>query len=310
MILSIPEPGFTRRMTVYLREMYPLQQRLPMALLLSLSVVLFTLDLHDWQARSQFALPLTAAGCVFFILLLLRLMDELKDRDIDMQLFRNRPLPSGRVRERDIRWSMALVTGVYLLVHLAFPQSLMTAAALLAYTFLMYVYFFSPALLRRNLFLNLATHNPVVPLMLLHLVLLTAVSRGAAPGDIHWTETLLFTGMLWSTMFAWEIARKIRSPREENAYVTYSQLLGRTGAVLLAFGAQSVGAALAVRFVIAGLWPYWSLLPLAVGYGMLCFAYARFLCRPAPRSSALRSSAEAYAVLVMITVVVACGVKP
>ncbi len=312
MLTITTNSGFPQRMAVYLKEMYPLTQRIPMALIIAASVLLFTRHIHGWNSAMHGApLPaLLAAGscCVFVFLLLLRLMDELKDLDIDRELFRDRPLPSGRVRERDIRISMTLVTAAYILLHAAWPLALASALGLLAYAWLMYFYFFMPGLLRRNLLLNLATHNPVIPLLVVHLSLLTAAAQGIAFDALRWDEILLFAGMIWSAMFAWEIARKIRAPQEENAYVTYSQILGRGGAVLLAFTAQTAGGAIAVHFVLTGLWPAIALLPLGAGYGLLCFTYGRFLFVPTPGTSPLRPFAEAYALLLMLTVILGSGV--
>lgn len=307
MLLSFSHSGFPRRMALYLREMYPLSQRIPMTLLIAASVLLFMRQSHGWENPAWIALLAAAAGAVFFILLLLRLMDELKDLDIDRELFRDRPLPSGRVRESDIRLGMTGATVAYLLPHFVWPQALPSALLLLAYTGLMYVYFFIPGLLRRNLLLNLATHNPVIPLIIVHLCLLSAAAQGAAFSALKWDVILLFAAMLWSALFAWEIARKIRSPREENAYVTYSQIFGRAGAVSVAFAAQSAGAALALVLTRRCGWPAAALLPLAAGYLLLCFAYARFLLRPDPKSARLRPFAEAYALLLMSTVILGAG---
>lgn len=307
MLLSLSHPAIVQRLTLYLREMYPLPQRVPMALLIAASVLLFMRDAHGWENAPWIAPLAASAGAVFFILLLLRLMDELKDRDIDRELFRDRPLPSGRVRESDIRLGMAGATVAYLLPHFLWPLALPSALLLLAYTGLMYVYFFIPAILRRNLLLNLATHNPVIPLIIVHLCLLSAAAQGAAFSSLKWDVILLFAAMLWSALFAWEIARKIRSPQEENAYVTYSRIFGRAGAVCVAFAAQSTGAVLAVALALRCAWPATALLPLAAGYLLLCFAYARFLLRPDPRSARLRPFAEVYALLLMSAVILGAG---
>ncbi len=302
---ALPQPGYGRRMTCYLQEMYPLPLRAPLSLIIGATAVLFTTHVQGGATTDLLGPIAVTCAAAFLILLLLRLMDELKDLEIDLQLFRDRPLPSGRVREHDIRWSMAAVTAAYVGVHLLYPASLLSALPLLGYTYLMYRYFFIPGVMRDNLFLNLATHNPVIPLIFLHLVLVTAAAGGVAPSALHWPLLLRGVGMLWMTMFAWEIARKIRGPREENDYVTYSRLLGRGGAVALAFTAQTISAVCALVFAGEGRWMLLALTPMLGGYGLQCFAYVRFLRRPDARTARLRPFAELYAVLLMISVILA-----
>jgi 4-hydroxybenzoate polyprenyltransferase len=295
-------------MHCYLQEMYPLPLRFPLAAIIGSSAVLFTRWTMGGESIAPFVPIALCSAAVFLLLLLLRLMDELKDVDIDRALFRDRPLPSGRVREHDIRWSMVVTAAAYVGVHLLYPATLITALPLLGFTWLMYRYFFIPGVLRENLFLNLATHNPVIPLIFLHCVFVSVTAAGADPSALPWT--LLASGvlMLWSVMFAWEIARKIRAPRDENAYVTYSQLLGRGGAVALAFGAQTLGAGLFLTFVLTGGWTPWALLPLGAAYSGLLVIYARFLLQPqTERARLLRPAAEVYAVAMMLSVILGSG---
>jgi len=305
MIHAYSAHGYAQRMWCYLQEMYPLAQRLPLALIIGAAVVLFTQSALA-EPHPALLLPLAvSSAAVFLLLLLLRLMDELKDVEIDRALFRERPLPSGRVRESDIRISMTAVAAAFVALHLLLPVTLLSAIPLLGYTFLMYRYFFVPGLLRGNLFLNLATHNPVIPLIVLHCMIVTAAAADLPLAALDWNMLLRGALMLWMPMFAWEIARKIRAPEDENAYVTYSRLLGRHGAVALAFAAQSVAAASALSFVVAGSWSAIALLPLLAAWILLTIAYARFLLRPVPAHARLRVYGEVYAVTLMISVIFA-----
>ena len=147
--------------------------------------------------------------------------------------------------------------------------------------------------MRPRLLATLATHTPVVPLMLLHLVVLFATS-GAPGGPLRPPVVALLVGQYWGAVIAWEIARKIRAPDEEDDYVTYSRLLGRGGAVALAGAAQagSVAAGFALT-ASAGLHPAALAIPLA-GLALCGFAYVRFLRRPLPSHSRLRPFADAF----------------
>jgi 4-hydroxybenzoate polyprenyltransferase len=233
------EPGFSGRMKVYLGEMYPVPQRLAIWAIYCLTFVTFLARLHGLSPLLLSPYTASSIVAIFFFGLILRLMDELKDREVDRELFRDRPLPSGRVCERDIKISLAVAMGCFLLVNAWMGKAFVMALVLLGYSLLMFKFFFIPGILKRYFLLNLATHNPVTALMLLHVVFIFSVEQGLPLGQVKWPATILLIVMYWSMLFAREIARKIRSREEENAYVTYSQILGRKGAVLVAAGAQT-----------------------------------------------------------------------
>lgn len=294
------ERRFAGRMKVYLGEMYPIPLRFVMSALLYLSFLTFLARIHG--IRPSFLSFHTISGIlgIFFFGLILRLMDELKDREIDRELFRERPLPSGRVLESDIKVSLAVVSGCYLLVNSWMGKAFGMALILLSYSLLMFKFFFIPRILKRYLLLNLITHNPVVPLMHLYIVFVFSSEHHLSLRRIDWFPTFLLIAMFWSMLFAWEIARKIRSKEEENAYVTYSQILGRHGAVFLAGGAQTVTFAI-------GLYLYRSLslslaFPaiMAIGYGRTVWAHMRFILNPTSITSKLKPFAEQYVLAVLI----------
>jgi 4-hydroxybenzoate polyprenyltransferase len=221
-------------------------------------------------------------------------MDELKDREVDRQLFAARPLPSGRVRESDIRLALALVIGAFVAAHLGQGLALGTALGVLAYAALMFRWFFVPDVMRPRLLLTLATHNPVIPVLLLHLVVTAVRASGRGIGDLDPGTVVTLVVIHWAPVFAWEIARKIRSPGEENAYVTYSRLIGPAGAVLLVAAAQTLALGLG-----AGLSRHHDLHPAwlacaAVGWTIAQAAHARFLLRRDAASSRLRPFAELF----------------
>ncbi len=294
------ERGFAGRMRVYLGEMYPVPLRLAMSALLCLSFLTFLARIHDRRPSLLSFHTISGILGIFSFGLILRLMDELKDREIDRELFHGRPLPSGRVLESDIKVSLAVIIGFYLLVNAWMGKAFGMALVLLSYSLLMFKFFFIPRILKRYLLLNLATHNPVVPLMHLYIVFVFSVEHHLSLRQIDWPPTLLLIAMFWSMLFAWEIDRKIRSREEENAYVTYSQILGRHGAVFLAGGAQTLTFAI-------GLYLYRSLslslaFPalMAIGYVRTVWAHTRFILNPSSITSKLKPFAEQYVLAVLL----------
>jgi 4-hydroxybenzoate polyprenyltransferase len=291
-------------MRTYLKEMFPPAARLGSAALLYASFTALLARIHG--LRPVFLSPFALLGVwnIFALLLILRLMDELKDRDIDRELFSDRPLPSGKVKESDIVWSLAAMAVLFLGANAGNRRALLAAAAVLAYAFLMFKYFFIPRYLRNHLLANLATHNPIVALLLFQVVVLFSVQAGLGWKDIRWAAVLPAVAMNWAMFFAWEISRKIRSSEEENAYVTYSRIFGRAGAAAVAGGAQTVTLLLGLYFVSGLGLARVSLALMVLGYVVTSAALVRFALRPSRATSRLRPFAEAYILCVLAAILV------
>jgi 4-hydroxybenzoate polyprenyltransferase len=290
----MPRPGFCGRIGIYLGEMFPVPRHLLSAALLAISfqVVLARLNTIRFAAASS-VFP-SAILSIFLLFLLLRLLDELKDLQIDRELFSDRPVPSGRVLESDIRFSVIPVSLAYLTVNCWSRITLAAATLVLAYALLMYRFFFIPGILRRYLLLNLVTHNPIIPLMFLQQTALLSASRGLKWSQLDWQATLLLIAAFWGMLMAWEIARKIRAPEEENEYVTYSQVLGLRGAVGAAFGVQTFTFVFLIHFIMDSDHGRGALGILIAGYLLLVWKYGRFLQKPRAVYSNLRGVAEQY----------------
>lgn len=297
-------PGFLGRIGAYLSEMYPLPRRLVGAAMIFAAV---SISLHRLNAVPlELASYWSALGIwsVFALLLILRIMDEFKDRDIDEQLFRDRPLPSGRVKESDLTFALVAVCVLFVAAHVPAGPALWSGLVVLGYAFLMFRFFFFPDQMRRSLPLALVTHNPIIPLMVLHLVVIFSVQAALSLGDLNWMPVGLLVLMIWAPGFAWEIARKIRSPEEEDAYVTYSQLLGRRGAVALAAGAQAVSFLIGGYFAAVSLVSFWLPVIQLTGFVMVLWAHLRFLRNPSPLTSKLGPYAETYMTFVLAALIV------
>ncbi|MFQ5991522.1 MAG: hypothetical protein ACE5NA_03695 [Nitrospiraceae bacterium] len=296
-------------MRTYLREMYPIPSRLLASGLVYTSFVGLLGRIHG--VRVPWLSGYTAVGTwsIFSVSLILRLMDELKDRQIDRQLFPKRPLPSGKVRESDIALTLTLLTVLFVVVNVPTGKTFWVSLLVLTYTFLMFRHFFMPGILRANLFLTLATHNPIIPITLGYVVSLFCTAYQLELRNLHWFATTLVISMYWLAFLAWEVARKIRAAEEENAYITYSQLLGRRGAVLLAGTAQTVAFGIGLYFYVL---PVFSAVPVAIlaaGYGLAIGGHARFLLSPSATTSKLKPFAEWYIRSHLVAAVVDHGLR-
>lgn len=292
--------GYPGRMRIYLAEMYPIPQRLTFAAMFYSSFVSFLMSIHGIEATLLTPYTLTGVGSVFTFLLILRLMDELKDREIDRELFSNRPVPSGRVLEKDIVASLMAAISLFVLANLWTGRAFWMALLVLAYSLLMFRFFFIPHILRKYLLLALITHNPVTPILLGYVVVLFSVEHGLPLARIDGSRTALLMVMYWSVLFAWEISRKIRAPEEEDAYVTYSRILGPGGAVALALGAQTAAFAIGITLyrVLAISWLFPAIL--VVGYARAFMACARYLREPSSATSKLKPYAEQYGMCLFV----------
>jgi 4-hydroxybenzoate polyprenyltransferase len=295
---------FVTRIRGYLGEMFSVPLHLFVSVLVYASVALYARHVHQ-VSTSLFSIH-GAIGVwnVFSTLLILRLMDELKDEDIDRRLFPHRPLPSGRVLRSDIQRSLAVVVVLFVVVNLLAGWAFFVAVGVVAYTFLMFRRFFAPALLSRNLPLTLATHNPVTALVLLHAVAVFGVEHNLVLADLRWGAIIPFIIMMWMPFTAWEFARKIRAPEEEDEYVTYSQILGARGAVWVTWVAQTITLAIAA-YLWCTLGLHWFYLIIVVGgAGFSAWAGIRFLLHPTPETSQLRPAASAFVISVAVAQIV------
>jgi 4-hydroxybenzoate polyprenyltransferase len=167
-------------------------------------------------------------------------------------------------------------------------------AAILAYAYLMFCHFFAPNTLNRHLLLTLATHNPIVVLMLGGLLVLFAAAHGLTPAELMTAPILCLIGMYWALILSWEVARKIRAWHEEDEYITYSRIFGRTLAVLLAASVQTIALILGLHlsYSFSSFWPFSAVA--GVAYINLMAEYVRFLRVRRAGSESLKRYSEAY----------------
>lgn len=300
--LSVAPLGrYIVRMHEYLREMFPIPRHAALTALAALGIAGFTRAVQGiGGATLALAAVIGPAWNIFAMLLILRLMDELKDKEIDRRLFPERPLPSGRVLESDVQTSLGLVIVLYLAANLHSTTAAVSALAVLGYALLMFKRFFAPALLQRSLPITLATHTPVIPLIWLQAFVIAAEGYGIPLSALQWREIGAYALMFWLAMLGWELARKIRSAEEENEYVTYSRLFGRPGAVGAAAATQTASVLIGVHFYFRfGLDPVYLAI-LGAAWLACLWGHARFLSAPSPRTSKLKPFATLFVVAVLL----------
>jgi len=211
------------RLGVYFKEMYPLGQRFGLAiiyffeiyfiLLLNVGIAEFSLGIQEF----------VGVYTIFSFLMILRIADDFKDYEHDMRLFSDRALPSGRVYKSDLAYALAFIVVSSVSLNFIFMNNFYWFLFLYIYGTLMALWFFQKSKIQQSLPLALVTHNPVM--MILNIYILTFVCYKYELPLISWPTFLLAFTMYFPSLI-WEVSRKIRAPRDENDYVTYSKLFG------------------------------------------------------------------------------------
>jgi 4-hydroxybenzoate polyprenyltransferase len=165
--------------------------------------------------------------------LLIRVMDEFKDYNDDLVNFPQRPLPSGRVKKSDLKVLAAVCIGLMIGLSATSLELLVWGLAMLAFTGLMYKWFFLESTIRKSLPLAFLTHHPIVIFNFIYLIVACMQMNGAV--DISQWNCVLPICLMYTN---WELARKIRTPDQETSYTTYSKLFGTKNMVILSLALQ------------------------------------------------------------------------
>ncbi len=298
---------FLLRMHRYLGTMFPLPRHMLLAVLIYLSVASFATRLCDTIVLLSSYYTMVGIFSVFGLFLMLRLMDELKDYDLDAVLFPDRPLCTGMVRAADIRIGLVLVTTGILAANLFAGDALWSALLLVGYAYLMFRHFFCRKLLRTSLPLTVVTHQPIFVLLLLHCVALVSVEHDVAWYSWQWRVLGPYLVLIWMPFLGWEISRKIRSPKDETEYVTYSHLMGPERATYLAVGVEAVPLLSGVYFASVLQLSRFYLLAMIIAYVVYLSACARFLHDTRRSAQFLKGFAEFYLVALLVIQIAAFG---
>ena len=291
-----------KRLKIYFDEMLPLQQSMS-GLVLALAYFMSLSKLNLQPLEWNLYLSLGAIGLCLF-LILIRIMDEYKDYEDDLQNYPDRPLPSGRVLFSDLKFlSYFIVAGLIIVNSFAWPMAI-AGAVVFGFSVLMLKWFFMEEKIRASLPLALFSHHPVIYLCFVYLFACYSVSN---PGVSMVSLLMLIP---FSTIFTnWEISRKIRAPKDEDTYTTYSQVLGLNGAILTALGRQSVVVGgMLIYFSVVGSPIWFSAAFLTIALGIAGF-YLHFMKTNRPQKGTsvkrpLRPFAEALGVLVQGSVII------
>lgn len=212
-----------RRLNIYLNEMYPVIPRLILGFVMFFEIYLLVILTNGTKGIYIGFQEIIGAVTVFGFLLSLRIADEFKDYETDLKLFPERPYPSGRVKTKDLVTLLTIVCVVIITLNLVFMNNIIYFIILVLYGVAMSLWFFSKYKIQRSLPLALVTHNPIQLILNLYIISFACIKYNFS--IFTWNNmiillTLYFPGLIW------EVSRKVRAPKDETEYTTYSKIFG------------------------------------------------------------------------------------
>lgn len=212
-----------KRLNIYFKEMYPIIPRLLLGIII-FGEIYFIVLLNNGITEFNITVQEFIGGfTVFSFLLWLRIADDFKDYELDCRLFSGRPLPSGRVTKRDLGIFVTILIAVTVALNVIFMNNFRFFLFLYVYGTLMSLWFFSKKKIQKSLPLALVTHNPVQMIMNVYIISFTCIKYGLPAFTL---TNFLAAWTLYFPALIWEVSRKIRAPKDETEYVTYSKLFG------------------------------------------------------------------------------------
>ena len=223
-----------KRLNIYFKEMYPIPSRLALGFIVAMEIyfiVLLNQGVTDFNVGIQ---EIVLGFTVFSFICWLRIADDFKDYELDCRLFAHRPLPSGRVHKKDLKIFVSCLIAVTITLNFIFMSHIHFIFCIILYTYgsLMAVWFFQKHKIQKSLPLALVTHNPVQMIMNIYIISFVIIKYNLEIFTLH---NILAVFTLYFPALIWEVSRKIRAPKDETEYVTYSKLFGYKKSVNFVF---------------------------------------------------------------------------
>ena len=212
-----------KRLYAYFKEMYPIIPRFLLGFIVFgeiYFIMLLNYGIKDFSLGIQ---EIVGGITVFGFLMFLRIADDFKDYETDKKLFPDRAFPSGKVKKTDLNIVVAIDLVVLTVLNALFMNNFLFFLFLMTYGVLMSMWFFQKHKISKSLPLALVTHNPVQMVLNLYIISFCCIKYGLKPFTL---VSFLVLMTLYFPALIWEVSRKIRAPKDETEYTTYSKLFG------------------------------------------------------------------------------------
>lgn len=212
-----------KRLNIYFKEMYPIIPRLFVGAVIFAEIYFIMLLNHGVTTFDIGIAEVVGSFTIFSFLFMLRIADDFKDYDTDRILFPERPLPSGRVTKKDLAIFLSILLVVTTVLNLVFMNNIPLFLFLFVYGILMSLWFFQKSKIQKNLFLALITHNPIMMVMNVYIISFACIKYDLPYFNL---TNILVAFTLYFPALIWEVSRKIKAPKDETEYMTYSKMFG------------------------------------------------------------------------------------
>jgi 4-hydroxybenzoate polyprenyltransferase len=274
-----------KRLKIYTDEMFPIVQYIPY--IIALYVCLnFSSQILDSNTIVIDTYSVVGFVTAFFMMLLMRTFDDLKDFELDFDLFPWRSIPQRLILKSDIQKLSLFCLLVVLVINICLGQdTLLVLGIVLLYCIGTFKWFFAEKIHREKVFLTMVTHQPI-PYSINFYLIHTGLASGGVYNDFslhHFYLLLIFS----LPVTAWEVSRKIRSADKETHYETFSSIFGAKGAAIIAFVPLLITSGL-VTYLAMTLDVYFSFyILIAVLTLIMAFFYLRFIINPIDKNNIL-----------------------
>jgi 4-hydroxybenzoate polyprenyltransferase len=280
---------FISRAWIYSKEMFPVLIYLPYVIALY-GCVNFVVQILSGDPVVIDTMAIVGMISAFFMMLLMRTFDDLKDIEIDIELFPHRATARKAVLKSDIV-AISLISFLVLLnTNIFFGQSTLPVfAIMISYCLLTFKWFFAEQFHRNHIFITMMDHQPI-PYVINFFLIHTALATGAHYEPFSSTHLILWL-IVSLPVTAWEVSRKIRSADMETQYETFSMVVGVKTATaiplicLTATGLMSLHIGSLLHFS-----PWFFAINIAI-LAMVLFVYLRFFFRPIKENNILTNTA-------------------
>ena len=301
-------PPCHERMKVYFTERFPILVYAPFVIILffCLSFLVQLISGNDLILDAS-----SIVGCVtaFFMMLLIRTFDDIKDVDLDHDIFPNRPVSRGAVSIKDVYFLSAFSFSVLVLVNIFFSwPTIKVFAIVMLYALGTFKFFFAKRIHIEKPVVAMITHQPL-PLSIIFLLIHLSLATGSQYDNFLPTHFfLLLTFALPIT--AWEISRKTKAPSQEiDRYETFSRILGPkvSASLPLILYTISAGSSLVVANQLELHLAYFVLIPI---YFLITFiVYFRFILKPIEKNNVLVTTSLLFTSALFLTLLIFVFVK-
>ncbi len=280
---------FLTRAWIYSREMFPVLIYLPYVIALygCMNFIVQILSGREIVLDGMVGVGMVSA---FFMMLLMRTFDDLKDIDIDKDLFPERATARRAVLKSDIEAISLFSFLVLLNVNIFYGQSTLPVFALMiTYCLLTYKWFFAEKFHREHIFFTMLDHQPI-PYVINFFLIHTALASGGVYEDFNVNHLILWL-VVSLPVTAWEVSRKIRSADMETDYETFSMVVGVRTATVIPLVCLTATGLMCLYLGEQLNFNFWFFVIDALVMIVVLFIYLRFLIRPIKQYNNLTSTA-------------------